>query len=75
MCPSGLTRRRAFSAVELLTEADLASLARATRPYVFFNFVATLDGRAAIDGSRRARSAGPPTSRCCWRCAPPPTPC
>jgi riboflavin biosynthesis pyrimidine reductase len=42
-----------FSALELLEQADLASLATAARPHVFFNFVATLDGRAAIDGSSR----------------------
>jgi riboflavin biosynthesis pyrimidine reductase len=49
-----LTGGGTFSAAELLGEADLASLAPDARPYVFFNFVATLDGRAAIDGSSRA---------------------
>jgi riboflavin biosynthesis pyrimidine reductase len=42
-----------FSALELLEQADLASQATTERPHVFFNFVATLDGRAAIDGSSR----------------------
>jgi riboflavin biosynthesis pyrimidine reductase len=48
-----LTGGGTFTATELLAEADLASLAPDARPYVFFNFVATLDGRAAIDGSSR----------------------
>jgi riboflavin biosynthesis pyrimidine reductase len=48
-----LTGGGTFSAVELLREADLASLAGEDRPHVFFNFVATVDGRAAIDGSSR----------------------
>ena len=47
-----------FSAAELLTEADLGARATAGRPYVFFNFVATLDGRAARTAAR-ARSAAP----------------
>jgi riboflavin biosynthesis pyrimidine reductase len=41
------------SAAELLAEADLGSAATAARPYTFFNFVSTLDGRAALDGSTR----------------------
>jgi riboflavin biosynthesis pyrimidine reductase len=48
-----LTGGGRFSAVELLTEADLASLAGEVRPYVFFNFVESVDGRATIDGSSR----------------------
>jgi riboflavin biosynthesis pyrimidine reductase len=48
-----LTGGGTYSAVELLEEADLASRASAERPYVLFNFVETLDGRAAIDGSSR----------------------
>ncbi|HEY6890257.1 MAG TPA: dihydrofolate reductase family protein [Solirubrobacter sp.] len=48
-----LTGGGTFSAVELLTEADLASRAGEARPYVFFNFVTSVDGRAAIDGSSR----------------------
>ena len=31
----------------------LAELATDDRPHTFFNFVATLDGRAAVDGSSR----------------------
>ncbi|HEX6022828.1 MAG TPA: dihydrofolate reductase family protein [Solirubrobacter sp.] len=41
------------AAVDLLREADLGAQAPAGRPYVFFNFVATLDGRAALEGSSR----------------------
>jgi riboflavin biosynthesis pyrimidine reductase len=41
------------AAVELLREARLGDLAPDERPHVFFNFVATLDGRAALDGSTR----------------------
>jgi riboflavin biosynthesis pyrimidine reductase len=41
------------SAVELLETAGLAELAGADRPYVFFNFVTSVDGRAAVDGSSR----------------------
>ena len=37
----------------LLAEADLGAGAPDARPYTFFNFVATLDGRAALDGSTR----------------------
>jgi riboflavin biosynthesis pyrimidine reductase len=48
-----LTGGGTFSAVELLAEADLASLAGDARPYVFFNFVESVDGRATIDGSSR----------------------
>jgi riboflavin biosynthesis pyrimidine reductase len=48
-----LTGGGTYSAVVLLEEADLASRASAERPYVLFNFVETLDGRAAIDGSSR----------------------
>ncbi|MBE2319135.1 dihydrofolate reductase family protein [Solirubrobacter sp. CPCC 204708] len=36
-----------------LAAADLGSLARSERPHVFFNFVGTLDGRAALDGSTK----------------------
>ncbi len=42
-----------FSAAELLAEADLGAGATDERPYTFFNFVSTLDGRAALDGSTR----------------------
>jgi riboflavin biosynthesis pyrimidine reductase len=42
-----------LSAAELLVAADLGALAPEGRPYVFFNFVETLDGRAALDGSTR----------------------
>jgi len=48
-----LTGGGTFSAVELLAEADLASRAGDARPYVFFNFVESVDGRATIDGSSR----------------------
>jgi 5-amino-6-(5-phosphoribosylamino)uracil reductase len=41
------------SAVDALTAAGFAALAPDGRPYVFFNFVSTLDGRAALDGSTR----------------------
>jgi riboflavin biosynthesis pyrimidine reductase len=41
------------SAADALAAADLASLAGDARPYVFMNFVSTLDGRAALDGSTR----------------------
>src|SRR4051794_14545301 len=41
------------SAVAALAEANLASLAGEARPYLFLNFVSTLDGRAALDGSTR----------------------
>jgi riboflavin-specific deaminase-like protein len=41
------------TAAESLAEADLRSGATDARPYTFFNFVATLDGRAALDGSTR----------------------
>ena len=47
------------SAAELLAAADLAGRAGAERPYVFFNFVETLDGRGALDGSTRPLG-GPP---------------
>ena len=40
-------------ALELLREAALGDRATDERPYVFFNFVSTLDGRAALDGSTR----------------------
>ena len=43
----------AVSAAEVLHEAAFAEHAPRERPYVFFNFVATLDGRAAMDGSTR----------------------
>jgi riboflavin biosynthesis pyrimidine reductase len=42
-----------------LSEAALGELAGADRPHVFFNFVGTLDGRAALDGSTKALG-GPP---------------
>ena len=42
-----------LSAAELLAEADLGAGATDERPYTFFNFVSTLDGRAALDGSTR----------------------
>src|SRR3954466_14133814 len=41
------------AAVDALTEAAFAEQAPDGRPYVFFNFVSTLDGRAALDGSTR----------------------
>ena len=41
------------AALELLREAALGAHAPDERPYVFFNFVSTLDGRAALDGSSR----------------------
>jgi riboflavin-specific deaminase-like protein len=41
------------SAAEALAAARLGSLAGPDRPYVFMNFVSTLDGRAALDGSTR----------------------
>jgi riboflavin biosynthesis pyrimidine reductase len=41
------------TAADTLAQADLGSGATDSRPYVFFNFVATLDGRAALDGSTR----------------------
>lgn len=41
------------SAAEALASARLGALAAPDRPYVFLNFVSTLDGRAALDGSTR----------------------
>ncbi len=41
------------SAAEALAAARLGALAAPERPYVFMNFVSTLDGRAALDGSTR----------------------
>jgi riboflavin biosynthesis pyrimidine reductase len=41
------------SAEEALAAAQLGALAGDERPYTFFNFVSTLDGRAALDGSTR----------------------
>jgi len=41
------------SAAEALASARLGALAAPERPYVFLNFVSTLDGRAALDGSTR----------------------
>ncbi len=43
----------AVSAADVLAEAGFAALAPEQRPYTFFNFVSTLDGRAALDGSTR----------------------
>lgn len=43
----------AHEASALLAEAALGSLAGDARPHVFFNFVSTIDGRAALDGSTR----------------------
>jgi riboflavin biosynthesis pyrimidine reductase len=43
----------ALSASELLAAADLGAGASDSRPYTFFNFVSTLDGRGALDGSTR----------------------
>jgi riboflavin biosynthesis pyrimidine reductase len=43
----------AHSAADLLAAADLGSQATDVRPYTFFNFVTTLDGRGAVDGSTR----------------------
>jgi riboflavin biosynthesis pyrimidine reductase len=48
-----LTGGDVSSAAELLASADLAAGASEERPYTFFNFVSTLDGRAALDGSTR----------------------
>ena len=44
----------AVTAAEYLAEADFAGRAGDARPYVVFNFVTTLDGRAALDGTTRA---------------------
>src|SRR5215218_7302500 len=44
----------AVSAAQMLAEAAFAEHAPDGRPYVFFNFVTTLDGRGALDGSTRA---------------------
>jgi riboflavin-specific deaminase-like protein len=41
------------SAADALDAAGLRALAGARRPHVFLNFVETLDGRAALDGSTR----------------------
>jgi riboflavin biosynthesis pyrimidine reductase len=41
------------SAADVLASAELGALASPERPYLFFNFVATLDGRGALDGSTR----------------------
>jgi riboflavin biosynthesis pyrimidine reductase len=41
------------SAAQALAAARLGALAGPDRPYVFLNFVTTLDGRAALDGSTR----------------------
>jgi len=49
-----LTDGEAVSAAQYLAEADLAARAPEGRPYVVFNFVTTLDGRAAIDGTTRS---------------------
>ena len=43
----------ACSAAEALAAAQLGAAAGGERPYPFFNFVTTLDGRAALDGSTR----------------------
>src|SRR3954467_6460970 len=43
----------AVSASELLAAAELGARASDARPYTFFNFVSTLDGRGALDGSTR----------------------
>jgi riboflavin biosynthesis pyrimidine reductase len=40
-------------ALELLREARFGDHPPDQRPYTFFNFVSTLDGRAALDGSTR----------------------
>jgi riboflavin biosynthesis pyrimidine reductase len=48
-----LTGGDVLSASELLASAELGAGATDARPYTFFNFVATLDGRAALDGSTR----------------------
>src|SRR3954470_15548063 len=47
-----LTDGREIGAAEAL--GDLGARATDERPHVFFNFVTTLDGRAALDGSTRA---------------------
>jgi riboflavin biosynthesis pyrimidine reductase len=43
----------ALSAIDALRGAELSALAGDERPYTFFNFVSTLDGRGALDGSTR----------------------
>jgi hypothetical protein len=48
-----LTGGDVLPAAELLAAADLGAGATEARPYTFFNFVSTLDGRAALDGSTR----------------------
>jgi riboflavin biosynthesis pyrimidine reductase len=42
-----------LTATEALAAARLGDGAGDARPYTFFNFVSTLDGRAALDGSTR----------------------
>jgi riboflavin biosynthesis pyrimidine reductase len=42
-----------LSAADALAEAALGERATEDRPYVVFNFVSTLDGRGALDGSTR----------------------
>lgn len=42
-----------LSAADALAAAALGAEASRQRPYTFFNFVSTLDGRAALDGSTR----------------------
>jgi riboflavin biosynthesis pyrimidine reductase len=41
------------AAIDILRDAAFGDLAPDDRPYVFFNFVSTVDGRAALDGSTR----------------------
>src|ERR1700754_2867407 len=41
------------TATELLDAAGLGALAGDDRPHGFFNFIETLDGRTALDGSTR----------------------
>jgi riboflavin biosynthesis pyrimidine reductase len=49
-----LFERLTGAPIDVLSELrELGALATAERPHTFFNFVSTLDGRAAVDGSSR----------------------
>ena len=56
------------SAHELLAEVRPRERAPAERPFVYVNFVSTLDGRAAVAG-RTGALGSERTSRCCSSCA------
>jgi riboflavin-specific deaminase-like protein len=43
-----------IEAAELISRLDLGSRAPATRPYLVLNMVASLDGKAAVEGTTRA---------------------